>query len=175
MAYGSSGTSGWDKSGGGNSNDDRHGLNNRYQGGYQSSHSNNYKPPAVSGNYAQQQTHVMEDTMRTHYETEGTAATVLTQMQTQRQQLQGANQNVWEMRQATEKAKKDITSMVRRTRRKKLKLQMIAAALAAIDLFLFLRLVQCGGRFFCRSNSSSSSSGQYNDNSSSNSYYDGNY
>jgi len=107
--------------------------------------------------------------------TEGTAATVLTQMQTQRQQLQGANQNVWEMRQATEKAKKDITSMVRRTRRKKLKLQMIAAALAAIDLFLFLRLVQCGGRFFCRSNSSSSSSGQYNDNSSSNSYYDGNY
>lgn len=43
-------------------------LSNRYQSGssYQSSH--NYQPPSVSGTYAQQQTQVMEDTMRTHYE-----------------------------------------------------------------------------------------------------------
>ncbi len=53
---------------------------NRYRGGavspssYQNNgsslyHSNyDYQPPSVAGTYAQQQTYVMEDTMRTHYE-----------------------------------------------------------------------------------------------------------
>jgi hypothetical protein len=54
---------------------------NRYRGGavspssYQNNNSSNhyqsnydYQPPSVAGTYAQQQTYVMEDTMRTHYE-----------------------------------------------------------------------------------------------------------
>jgi hypothetical protein len=43
----------------------RTGLSNRYSP-YQNQEK--YNPPVVSGSYAQQQTQVMEDTMRTHYE-----------------------------------------------------------------------------------------------------------
>jgi len=125
-------------------------LSNRYQSGpsYQSSH--NYQPPSVSGTYAQQQTQIMEDTMRTNYEAANTVGNVLSQMHGQRQQLTGAHENVWEMRQAAEKAKKDLTSMVKQARKKKLKLQIIAAGLAFIDFVLFLRLLKCGGSFFCK-------------------------
>eukprot|EP00979_Chaetoceros_neogracilis_P001947 scaffold349_cov267-Chaetoceros_neogracile.AAC.42 len=86
----------------------RSGLSNRHSP-YQNS--TNYSPPPVSGSYAQQQTQVIEDSMRAHYETEATSAAVLSQMRTQRGQLQGAHDNVWEMRQAAEKAKMDISSM----------------------------------------------------------------
>ena len=72
-------------------------------------------------------------------------------MQTQRQQLKGANQNVWEMRQNAEKAKRDITALIKKARKKKLKLQFIAMGLAFIDFVLFIRLLQCGGSFFCKS------------------------
>lgn len=120
------------------------GLSNRY------SYQHSYAPPAVSGSFAQQQTQIIEDTMKTHYETEATSAAVLSQMRQQRQQLQGAQSNAWEMREAAEKAKRDLTSMAARQRRKKLKLQIIAGALALIDLILFLRLIQCGGSFFCK-------------------------
>lgn len=87
--------------------------------------------------------------MRTHYNAEGTAATVLSQLTTQRQQLTGAKENVWEMRQAAEKAKKDLSALAAKQRWKKQRLQMIAATLAVLDLFLFARLVRCGGSFFC--------------------------
>ena len=67
--------------------------------------------------------------------------------------MKGAHGNVWEMRQAAEKAKKDISSLIQKARKKKLKLQFIAAGLAAIDFILFMRLLQCGGSFFCKSRS----------------------
>jgi len=130
----------------GNSSEHR---SNRYQAGsYQAS--GNYQPPVVKGTYAEQQNQVMEDTMRTHYNAEGTAATVLSQLTTQRQQLTGAHENVWEMRQATEKAKKDLSTLAAKQRWKKQRLQLIAAALAVTDFFLFVRLVRCGGSFFCK-------------------------
>jgi len=131
----------------GNSPEQKRG--NRYQAGsYQSS--GNYQPPAVQGTYAEKQTQVMEDTMRTHYNAEGTAATVLSQLTTQRQQLTGAHENVWEMRQAAEKAKKDLASLAAKQRWKKQRLQLIAMALAVTDFFLFIRLLRCGGSFFCK-------------------------
>jgi len=92
-------------------------------------------------------------------QTESTSGAVLSQMRTQRGQLEGAHENVWEMRQAAEKAKKDISTMVKKARQKKFRLQIIAAVLAAVDFFLFVRLVSCGGSFFCRKSSSSSSYG----------------
>jgi hypothetical protein len=113
----------------------------------------------------------LQSTTVTHYyyyyccyisQAENTAGNVLTQMQTQRQQLKGAHNNVWEMRQAAEKAKQDITSLIQKARKKKLRLQMIAAALAGVDFLLFIRLIQCGGSFFCKSRAN------YND------YYNGN-
>mmetsp|Transcript_13581 Transcript_13581/g.25503 ORF Transcript_13581/g.25503 Transcript_13581/m.25503 type:complete len:148 (-) Transcript_13581:928-1371(-) len=133
----------------GNTNDsnNRTGLSNRYSP-YQNS--GNYNPPAVSGSYAQQQTQILEDTMRTHYETEATSAAVLSQMKAQRGQLKGAHDNVWEMRQAAEKAKADITIMIKKARQRKIRLQAIAVLLGSIDFLLLIRLIQCGGSFFCR-------------------------
>ncbi len=83
-------------------------------------------------------------------------------MQTQRQQLQGAHGNVWEMRQAAEKAKHDITALIKKAREKKLRLQIIILVLAAIDFLLFMRLVQCGGSFFCRRRGNYNNNGYYN-------------
>lgn len=84
------------------------------------------------------------------FQAEGTAATVLSQLATQRQQLTGAHENVWEMRQAAEKAKKDLASLAAKQRWRKQRLQLIAMVLAVIDFFLFIRLLRCGGSFFCK-------------------------
>lgn len=125
-------------------------LNNRYQSQSYQQGGGSYQPPKVSGTYAEQQTGVMEDTMKTHYEAEGTAATVLSQMTTQRYQLQGAHDNVYEMRETTEKAKRELADLAAKTRKKKMRLYMVIAALSLTDLLLFARIVQCGGSFFCR-------------------------
>ena len=82
--------------------------------------------------------------------TEATSAAVLSQLKAQRGQLKGAHENVWEMRQAAEKAKTDISSMIKKARQKKMRLQAIATILASIDFLLLIRLIQCGGSFFCR-------------------------
>lgn len=62
----------------------------------------------------------------------------------------GAHDNVWEMRQAAEKAKQDITIMAKKVRRKKRRLQAVAILLAFVDFILFIRLIECGGSFFCK-------------------------
>mmetsp|Transcript_34526 Transcript_34526/g.103205 ORF Transcript_34526/g.103205 Transcript_34526/m.103205 type:complete len:156 (-) Transcript_34526:542-1009(-) len=126
-------------------------LKNRYEGqSYQNSAGGSYQPPKVSGTYSEQQTQVVEDTLRTHYEAEGTAATVLSQMTTQRYQLQGAHDNVFDMRETTEKAKRELADLAAKNKRKKRRLQGIVILLAVTDLLLFVRIVQCGGSFFCR-------------------------
>mmetsp|Transcript_11954 Transcript_11954/g.16536 ORF Transcript_11954/g.16536 Transcript_11954/m.16536 type:complete len:150 (-) Transcript_11954:239-688(-) len=126
-------------------------LNNRHQGQSYQKGTSGYQPPVVGNAYAEQQTGVMEDTMKTHYEAEGTAATVLSQMTTQRYQLQGAHDNVHEMRETTAKAKQNLEELRTKMLKKKRKLQAIAAVLAIADIFLFFRLLYCGGSFFCRS------------------------
>ena len=70
MTYGS-GTPNWGKGGNHyNMNDtpNQGGMNSRHQGGYQSNAGGSYQPPRVTGNYAEQQTGVLEDTMRTQYQ-----------------------------------------------------------------------------------------------------------
>ena len=122
------------------------GLNNRFQS-YQQGGGSSYVPPGMT--YADQQTNVLEDTVKTHYEAEGTAANVLTQMHTQRHQLQGAHDDVWEMRKTAEEAKREMISLIAKNRRKKQRLYAIIAALAMTDIFLFLRIAHCRGSFFC--------------------------
>lgn len=73
-------------------------------------------------------------------------------MKAQRGQLKGAHDNVWEMRQAAEKAKTDISVMIKKARQRKIRLQAIAALLASVDFLLLIRLIQCGGSFFCHRN-----------------------
>ena len=61
---------------------------------YQQSSSGGYQPPQM---YAADQTTVLTDTVKTQYQTEQTANQVLSQLHGQRQQIQGANDNVWDM------------------------------------------------------------------------------
>ena len=121
------------------------GVNNRFNS-YQQSGS--YIPPAK--HYADQQTGVLSDAVKTQYQAESTANSVLNQLSGQRQQLQGANDDVWEMRQATEQTKKELHDLRAKYIAKKRKLYVIIAVLAFVDTFLFLRIISCRGSFFCR-------------------------
>jgi hypothetical protein len=114
------------------------GLNNRFNS-YQQSGS--YVPPGQS--YADQQTNVLSDAVKTQYQTENTANAVLQQMNAQRQQIQGADEDVWDMRNATDETKRE------KYRARKMKLYVYIAVLGSIDLLLFLRILRCRGSFFC--------------------------
>jgi hypothetical protein len=119
-------------------------LNNRHYPSYQQG---SYVPPGQV--YAEQQTNVLTDAVKTQYQAESTANVVLTQLSAQRQQLKGAHDDIWEMRQATEKAKREIRDLQQKYRQKRHRLYAIIAGLAFTDFVLFLRIVHCGGSFFC--------------------------
>lgn len=129
--------------------------NGSYQQGGNSSGSgynyqSNYQAPQLSGKYAEQQTQVMEDALRTHVTAETTANNVLAKLHAQRHQLQNANDDTWEMRQNVATAQRELKELQQKAWAKKKRLYMIIALLAAADLTLFLRIVQCVGSFFCR-------------------------
>ncbi|KAL3783963.1 hypothetical protein HJC23_013343 [Cyclotella cryptica] len=114
-------------------------------GGYQ------YQPPQLTGvKYAEQQTEVLEDTTRTHVQAETTANTVLATLHAQRQQLQNANEDTWAMRTNVALAQREIKELQQKAWLKKRRLYGIIGLLAFVDLMLFVRIVQCGGSFFCR-------------------------
>lgn len=119
------------------------GLNNRFnsyqQGGY--------VPPGMT--YAEQQSNTLGDTIKTQYQAESTANAVLNQLHTQRGQLQGANEDVWDMRQATEQTKRELKDLQAKYRARKNKLYMIIVMLSLVDILLFARIVKCRGSFFC--------------------------
>ena len=107
-----------------------------------------YRPPI---HYAADQTKVMQDSTQAYYQADETAARVLNQMTAQRQQIEGANNSVWGMREATEKAKREMTELHKKYREKKQRLYITIALLGLTDLLLFLRILQCHGNFFdCR-------------------------
>lgn len=105
-----------------------------------------YQPPIF---YASDQTKVLEDTTKTFYQTDETAGHVLNQLTAQRHQILGAHDNVWEMRQTTEKAKRELEDLRQKYRQKKQRLYMWIAVLALTDTLLFFRILQCHGNFFC--------------------------
>ena len=114
--------------------------------------SNSYQAPTYAKNedsYQQQQTGIVEDSLKTNYDADGAAAVVLSQMTTQRYQLKSAQDDVWQMREATEKAKRELADMYAKSQAKKRRLQMIIAILATTDTILFFRLLKCGGGFIC--------------------------
>jgi len=152
----------------GNGHDGRRGsgeLKNRGGGGggyssYQNSagdggggsSSGGYVPPSAGGgggSYAERQTRHVEEAVRSHYEAEGTAAGVMSLMASQRGQLQGAKDIAGGTRERTEQAQRELDELSYKTRRKRRRLQYIAAGLAVTDALLFLRICQCGGNFFC--------------------------
>ena len=105
-----------------------------------------YQPPV---HYAADQTKTLEDTTKAYYQADETAANVLQKMTNQRQQIEGAHNNVWEMRQATEKAKRELMELQQKYRLKKQRLYVTIFLLGLTDLLLFFRIVQCHGNFFC--------------------------
>ena len=136
-------------------NNNNNNNNGSYQQGGNSSgggynYQSNYQAPQLSGKYAEQQTQIMEEAMRTHVTAETTANNVLAKLHAQRHQLQNANDDTWEMRQNVATAQRELKELQQKAWAKKKRLYMIIALLAAADLTLFLRIVQCGGSFFCR-------------------------
>jgi hypothetical protein len=119
------------------------GLNNRFNSYQQGS----YVPPGMT--FAEQQGAVLSETAKTQHEAESTANAVLNQLHGQRGQLQGANEDVWDMRQATEQTKRELRDLQSKYRAKKNKLYVIIAMLSLVDTLLFVRLLQCRGGFFC--------------------------
>ncbi|KAL9180223.1 hypothetical protein ACHAXT_008193 [Thalassiosira profunda] len=120
---------------------------NSGNGSYQHS---SYQAPQMQGTYSEQQTGVVEDAVRTHIQAETTANNVLETMQAQRQQLQNANEDTWNMRTNVANAQRELRELQQKAWKKKQRLYAIIGMLGAVDLLLFLRIVQCGGSFFCR-------------------------
>lgn len=129
------------------------GLNNRFSSYQQGSSS--YTPPSggMGGGggmaYADSQTNVLQNASRAHWEAENRANAVLSTLHGQRQQLQGAGDDVWQLRQATEQTRRELESLRDKYRAKKRRLYGIIAIMAGIDLLLFARIIQCHGSFFC--------------------------
>lgn len=105
-----------------------------------------YQPPVF---YASDQTNVLEDATKTYYQADETAGHVLNQLTTQRQQIMGAHDNVWQMRQTTEQAKRELEGLRHKYQQKKQRLYMWIAILAITDTLLFFRILQCHGNFYC--------------------------
>jgi hypothetical protein len=105
-----------------------------------------YQPPV---HYAASQTKVLEDSTKAYYQADETASNVLQKMTEQRQQIGGANNNVWAMRKATEQAKQELIELNKKYRLKKQRLYITIAMLGMADFLLFVRLLQCHGSFFC--------------------------
>lgn len=118
------------------------GLNNRfnsYQQGYNAS----------GKSFAEEQTNQLKDTVTTQYQAEETANAVLNQLHGQRQQIQGANDDVWETRQLTEETKRELHALQAKYREKKNRLKVIIGLLGLLDFLMFLRLLRCRGSYFC--------------------------
>ena len=126
--------------------------NSNGSGSYQRDASSNfnYHPPQLTGAYADQQTQVVEDAMRTHVQAETTANTVMATLHAQRQQLQNANDDTWAMRTNVANAQRELKELQQKAFQKKQRLYIVIGMLGLVDTMLFLRIVQCGGSFFCR-------------------------
>ena len=115
------------------------------------SYQNNYQPPQLSHkSYTDQQTNILEDATRTHVAAETTANTVLATLHAQRQQLQNANDDTWQMRTNVANAQRELRELQAKAWKKKQRLYIIIGILGFVDFMLFFRIVQCGGSFFCR-------------------------
>jgi hypothetical protein len=116
------------------------GLSNRFI-----SYQQSYSAKAL----AEDQTKTLQDTVATHYQAAETANAVLNQLHGQRQQLQGANEDVWQTRQLTEETKRELYALQAKYREKKNKLKVIIVLLGLVDFLMLLRLIRCRGSFFC--------------------------
>jgi chromosome segregation ATPase len=116
------------------------GLSNRFV-----SYQQSYAGKAL----AEEQTNTLKESVATHYQAAETANAVLNQLHGQRQQLQGANEDVWQTRQLTEETKRELHALQAKYREKKNRLKVIIVLIGLVDFLMFLRLLRCRGSFFC--------------------------
>mmetsp|Transcript_22167 Transcript_22167/g.53707 ORF Transcript_22167/g.53707 Transcript_22167/m.53707 type:complete len:166 (+) Transcript_22167:273-770(+) len=153
-ARGGDAENGVPKSRRGNNSTNSGNSNGSYQRGEGGSYG--YQPPhqqpqmTTGTTYAEGQTRIVEDAMRTHVQAETSANTVLATLEAQRQQLQNANDDTWQMRQNVATAQRELKELQTKAFKKKQKLYAVIGMLSFVDVMLFLRIVQCGGSFFCR-------------------------
>jgi hypothetical protein len=107
-----------------------------------------YQPPQLS--YAEQQSQVVEDSLRTYVRVENATSNVLLTLQMQRQQLQKANDDTWKIRSNAIKAQQQLKELQQKAWKKKQCLYAVIVMLSFVDYILFARIVHCGGSFFCR-------------------------
>lgn len=105
-----------------------------------------YQPPV---HFAADQTKSLENTTQTFYQTDETAARILDQMQGQRGQIKNAHGNVSDMRNATDKAKREMKELQQKYREKKQRLYAWIVILGFADILCLFRLFQCHGNFYC--------------------------
>jgi hypothetical protein len=111
----------------------------------------NYQPPPPQQlSYAEQQSQMVEESMFAYMRAENSANAVLMTLQSQRQQLQKANDDTWTIRMNAIKAQQQLKELQQKAWRKKKCLYLIIAVLVCVDTMLFMRLVHCGGSFICR-------------------------
>lgn len=108
-----------------------------------------YQPPQQLS-YAEQQSQIVEDSMYAYMRAENSANAVLMTLQSQRQQLQKANDDTWTIRMNAIKAQQQLKELHQKAWRKKKCLYLIIAVLVCVDTMLLIRLVHCGGSFICR-------------------------
>ena len=157
MEYGS-GKPSWARGGGGGSDVEDGGIRTRRRsspvgdggaGSYQqqqqqqrtttNNYKTNYQPPQLVGDtYVEQQTHMIEDIARTNIEVETNANNILSTLYGQRQQLQNANDNTWQMRTNVASAQRELKELQRKALLKKQKLYLIIAVLSLVDVVLLL-------------------------------------
>eukprot|EP00527_Entomoneis_sp_CCMP2396_P008440 CAMPEP_0198146788 /NCGR_PEP_ID=MMETSP1443-20131203/31409_1 /TAXON_ID=186043 /ORGANISM="Entomoneis sp., Strain CCMP2396" /LENGTH=137 /DNA_ID=CAMNT_0043810865 /DNA_START=55 /DNA_END=468 /DNA_ORIENTATION=- len=105
-----------------------------------------YQPPV---HYAKDQTKSLEDTTRIFHQADETATKVLSTMTHQRNQIEGAHEDVHDMRHAMKKAKEELMELQQKYRLRKQKLYVTIFLLGLTDFLLLVRLLQCHGSFFC--------------------------
>jgi hypothetical protein len=117
-----------------------------YQRGGNVSSNAGYQPPLF---YASDQTAILNDATKTFYQTDEVAGRVLDQLTSQRQQILHAGDDVFQMQNTAQIAKKELEALRMKYRRKKQQLYMWIVILSVTDLLLFLRMIQCHGNFYC--------------------------
>ncbi|GMH99068.1 hypothetical protein TrVE_jg9174 [Triparma verrucosa] len=105
--------------------------------------SNKKSPPSAAS--------VLRDTIAKNYEAQATASNVMFNMNGQRDQLEGARENVRGVQEMTKLAKVELEEIRMKATWRRRKLYVIIAVLSITDAFLFYRLAKCGGYFWCAS------------------------
>jgi len=117
--------------------------------GTDSNNGNHYSSYQTGGTISEQQNNTLQDTTTAYYQADDTANHVLERLSAQRTQLEHATGHVDGMQNATAQAQLEMRELRKKIMEKKQRLYFVIGMLTITDLFLFWRIVHCGGNFYC--------------------------